>query len=100
MREMHEICAKGGIKLNRTISYQLTSNRSTEGIISVLTNTLRAVLYNTSSRNFSGLRRSAQRRMACPQPNTGEKTQRMDTVRVCQVLDRETLFVWRALGYR
>ncbi len=52
LREIHEICAKGGVKPNKTIPYQLESNSIIEGMISVLTNTLCVVLYNTGLPKF------------------------------------------------
>ena len=52
VHDMHEICEKGDIKLNRTVAYQLASNSITEGTIDVLTNTVCAMLYNVAVPKF------------------------------------------------
>ena len=52
VHDMHEICEKGGIKLNRTVPYQLASDSITEGTIDVLTNTVCAMLYNVAVPKF------------------------------------------------
>ena len=43
------------------------------------------------SQNYSGLRRSAQRCMVCPQQNGDDNTQRMGIVRACKVLGGDKL---------
>ena len=50
------------------------------------------------SQNSSGLRRSAQLRMVCPQQNADEKIRRMDVIRACEVLDGDKRLVWRGMA--
>ena len=60
LRDMHEICEQGGIKLNKTVIYQLASNSITEGTIGVLTHTARAMFCNAGLPKFFWLRCSTQ----------------------------------------